>query len=70
MMSDMVNEGGQFIVATHSPVLMAVPGATIYSFDSSPLQAVAYDALEGVELLKGFLQAPERYMRHIWRPRA
>ena len=70
MMSDMVNEGGQFIVATHSPVLMAVPGATIYSFDSSPLQAVAYEALEGVELLKGFLQAPERYMRHIWRPRS
>ena len=69
MMSDMVNEGGQFIVATHSPVLMAVPGATIYSFDSSPLRAVAYEALEAVALLKGFLQAPERYMRHIWRPR-
>ena len=69
MMSDMVNEGGQFIVATHSPVLMAVPGATIYSFDSSPLRAVAYEALEAIALLKGFLQAPERYMRHIWRPR-
>lgn len=32
----------QFIVATHSPILMACPGAQIYSFDSSPVQQVAY----------------------------
>ena len=66
MMSDMVDEGGQFVIATHSPVLMALPGATIYSFDASPLREVEYDALESVLLLKGFLQAPERYMRHLW----
>ena len=67
MMADVVSEGGQFIIATHSPVLMAVPGATIYNFDESPLREVAYDGLEGVQLLKTFLQAPERYMRHLWR---
>ena len=67
MMADVVNQGGQFIVATHSPVLLAVPGATIYNFDESPLREVAYDGLEGVQLLKAFLQAPERYMRHLWR---
>ena len=66
MMSDMVQQGGQFVIATHSPILMAVPGATIYSFDASPLREVEYDALEGVTLLKGFLQAPGRYMRHLW----
>lgn len=66
MMSDMVDQGGQFVIATHSPVLMALPGATIYSFDDSPLREVEYDALESVQLLKGFLQAPERYMRHLW----
>ncbi len=70
MMSDMVGEGGQFVIATHSPVLMAVPGATLYSFDASPLQRVEYEALEGVTLLRSFLQAPGRYMRHIWRPPA
>ena len=68
MMSDMVAEGGQFVIATHSPVLMAVPGATLYSFDVSPLQRVEYGALEGVTLLRSFLQAPERYMRHLWGP--
>ncbi|MDE2874649.1 MAG: AAA family ATPase [Gemmatimonadota bacterium] len=67
MMREMVEQGGQFIIATHSPVLMAVPGATIYNFDESPLREVAYDALEGVQLVKAFLQAPQRYMRHLWR---
>lgn len=66
MMADAVNEGGQFIIATHSPVLMAVPGATIYNFDESPLREVGYDGLEGIQLLKAFMRAPERYMRHLW----
>lgn len=66
MMADAVNEGGQLIIATHSPVLMAVPGATIYNFDESPLREVAYEELEGVRLMRDFLKAPERYMRHLW----
>lgn len=66
MMSEMVEQGGQFIVATHSPLLMAVPGATIYSFDDSPAREVAYDALDGVVLFRDVLAAPERYMRRLW----
>ena len=66
MMSEMVGQGAQFIIATHSPLLLAVPGATIYSFDDSPLRQVSYDALDGVVLLRDVLSAPERYMRRIW----
>ena len=66
MMSEMVGEGAQFIIATHSPLLMAVPGATIYSFDDSPLREVAYDELDGVVLFRDVMSAPERYMRRIW----
>lgn len=66
MMGDMVRQGAQFIIATHSPVLMAVPGATIYSFDATPLHEVEFDALDGVTLLRSFLAAPERYMRRLW----
>ena len=66
MMREQVGLGGQFVIATHSPVLMAVPGATIYSFDESPLRAVEYDELEGVRLFREFLEAPARYMRHLW----
>jgi len=68
MMGEMVRQGAQFIIATHSPLLLAVPGATIYSFDATPLQEVEYDVLDSVALFKGFLSAPERYMRRLWRP--
>lgn len=68
MMSDMATQGGQFVIATHSPILMALPGAVVYGFDSSPLTRVAYEQLDSVQLMKGFLQAPEQYLRRIWRP--
>src|SRR5205823_7380233 len=40
MMQDMVARDGQFIVATHSPILLAFPGARTYDFDSSPVRQV------------------------------
>ena len=36
MMRDMVDQDSQFLIATHSPILMAVPGARIFDFDSRP----------------------------------
>lgn len=55
----------QFIIATHSPILMAFPHATIYNFDGSTLSRVAYDEVENVKLTKAFLQSPERYIKHL-----
>jgi predicted ATPase len=66
MVKDAVDAGSQFIVATHSPILMATPGATILSFDAPPVRAVAYDDLDAVRLVRDFLQAPERFLRHVW----
>lgn len=65
MMTDMAAAGGQFIVATHSPILLAYPGATIYSFDGGAVQRAEYDALEHVALTRDFLNAPQRYLRHL-----
>ena len=65
MMQDMVAQGAQFIIATHSPILLAYPGATIYSFDRVPAEAVAYDELEHVVLTRDFLNAPARYLRAL-----
>ena len=65
MMQDMLREDAQFIIATHSPILLAYPGARIYSFDSAPAEEVAYEALEHVRLTRDFLNAPERYLRAI-----
>lgn len=66
MIREAVDQGGQFILATHSPVLTAIPGAGLLSFDARPVRAVPYDALESVTLLRAFLAAPERYLRHLW----
>ncbi|MBL8962036.1 MAG: AAA family ATPase [Gemmatimonadetes bacterium] len=65
MMKDMVAQDAQFIIATHSPILLAFPGATIYSFDQSPVAAVSYDSLEHVNLTRDFLAAPDRFLRHL-----
>lgn len=66
MMKSAVDAGSQFIVATHSPILMAIPGATIQSFDEPPIHTLGYDDLEAVRLVRDFLQAPERFLRHVW----
>jgi len=65
MMTDMVAQQAQFIVATHSPILLAFPGARIYDFDSAPVRAMEYEALEHVTLTRDFLNNPQRFLRHL-----
>jgi predicted ATPase len=65
MLQEMVSQDAQFVIATHSPILLAFPGATIYSFDRVPAAVVAYSELEHVVLTRDFLNAPERYLRAI-----
>ena len=65
MVKDMVESECQFILATHSPVLMALPGATILSLDELPPRPVEFDELEHVRFLRDFLASPERFLRHL-----
>ncbi|MDZ7630012.1 MAG: AAA family ATPase [Gemmatimonadaceae bacterium] len=65
MMFDLVADGAQFIIATHSPLLLAFPGARIYSFDESPIAAVPWDQTDHVRLTRDFLSDPERYLRNL-----
>jgi predicted ATPase len=55
----------QVIAATHSPILLAFPGASILSFDKQPIGRVAYEDLEHVTLTKAFLDDPEAFLRHL-----
>jgi predicted ATPase len=55
--------GAQFIIATHSPILLACPGAEIYELSTAGIARCAYDDLDTVRLARGFLEAPERYLR-------
>ena len=56
---------GQFIVATHSPILMAYPGAEILSCDGGKLLQVAYEETDHYRITRDFLNAPERFLRHL-----
>src|SRR5665213_1052526 len=55
--------GAQFVIATHSPILLACPDAHIVELDSDGITPRAYDDLDAVRLTRGFLDAPERYLR-------
>jgi predicted ATPase len=65
MLREMVKQKAQFIIATHSPILLAYPGAVIYSFDEDEVRQVAYDELEHVIVTRDFLNNPEAYLRHL-----
>jgi predicted ATPase len=55
--------GAQFVIASHSPILLATPGARIYELDERGLAPCDYDDLGTVRLMRGFLDAPERFIR-------
>jgi predicted ATPase len=65
LLTDMVAQQAQFIIATHSPIVLAFPGARIYSFDHLPARVVPYEELDHVALTRDFLNAPERYLRRL-----
>ncbi len=55
----------QFVIATHSPLLMALPGARIFGFDGGTVREQAYEDLEHVRLTRDFLNGPERFLKHL-----
>ena len=57
----------QFIIATHSPILLTLPGASLLSIDDGQLREVSYRETEHFQLTRDFLNAPERYHRHLFR---
>jgi predicted ATPase len=61
LMRELVEEGAQFLIATHSPILMGFPGARILSFDESPLAEVRYEETEHYQLTRRFLENPRAF---------
>jgi predicted ATPase len=64
-MHELVADGSQFVVATHSPLLLAYPGALILRCDADGLTPVGFDDAEPVSLVRGFLADPQRYLHHL-----
>lgn len=62
---ELVDQGGQVLCATHSPVLAAMPGATLLEVGDWGLRETTWDELELVQHWRRYLEAPERYLRHV-----
>jgi predicted ATPase len=56
----------QFIIATHSPILLGYPNAKIFSFDSNVIENVRYEDTEHYQITKGFLNRKERYLEELF----
>jgi predicted ATPase len=59
-----INGEAQFIIATHSPILMACPEALIYSFDHIPTKMIPYEDTEHYKIYKDFMVNPNRYLKN------
>ena len=55
----------QFIIATHSPILMGIPDATIYQIVESGMEHVKYKETDHYQITRRFLNEPESYLRHL-----
>jgi predicted ATPase len=65
-MHELVAAGGQFVIATHSPLLIAYPGATVYELDGDGIGSVPFDQTGGYQMHRLFLDAPQRFLRHLF----
>jgi predicted ATPase len=56
----------QFVIATHSPILLAFPGATVLSFDDGVIREVRYEDTDHYQITRAFLESPERFFRYLF----
>jgi predicted ATPase len=65
---DLVEQKSQFIIATHSPILMAYPEAYIYSFSSEGIERIEYKDTEHFRITRDFLANPQRMLNVLFAP--
>ncbi|HEY4280504.1 MAG TPA: AAA family ATPase [Conexibacter sp.] len=62
---ELVADGSQFVIATHSPVVLAYPDATIYCLSDDGIEAIPYDEAPPVRLMRAFLNEPGAFVRRL-----
>ena len=64
---DLVEQhASQFIIATHSPILMAYPNALLYRLGTNGIEQVAYEDTEHYTITRDFLNSPERFFKSLF----
>jgi predicted ATPase len=67
-MQGLVERGSQFVIATHSPILLGYPGAEILQFGLGAITPIEYKATEHYVVTRAFLEQPERMLRELMDP--
>ena len=65
-MSKYIKNDSQFIIVTHSPILLGFPGATILSFDDGEIQPIAYEDTQNYQITKMFINDRKQVLRHLF----
>jgi predicted ATPase len=65
-MHDLVAQGSQFVISTHSPVLLGYPDATIYALSADGLAKTTYEESENYTLTRSFLDDRDQFLRHLF----
>jgi predicted ATPase len=60
-----LQNGCQFVIATHSPIIMAYPEACIYQLDAEGIRETAYKDTEHFLITRGFLSNPDRMLSEL-----
>lgn len=66
-MRELEKQGSQFIIATHSPILLAYPRALVYQLSGGGLEKVKYEDLEHVRMTRDFLNHPSAFIDKLFK---
>ena len=58
----------QFLVATHSPIILSYPGAVLFDLDGDAIQEISYRETKHFLITRDFLNSPERFFKHLFSP--
>jgi len=67
VMKQLLDRSSQFIVATHSPILLSFPGASIHQISNGIIEPVEYRETESYQITQAFLRNPERTHRELFK---
>lgn len=62
---DLINDGSQFLIATHSPILLAYPDSIIYQCSPEGIQTVSYEETETFQVMKAFVNHPQKMLQFM-----
>ena len=65
LLHDLGKAGAQFIVATHSPILLGLPGAEIFSFDGGAVHPCRWEDTESYRITELFINSRQRLLKEL-----